>query len=93
MDTPRRKYTMEEMVSQLKDELEGLQQVATANAQALARKVKILSQALENQKQQTEDAQDRIFDMLLGDDGQAWREAEEYLRRKRPDLHQRLQER
>jgi hypothetical protein len=36
-------------------------------------------------------AQDRLFDMLLGDDGQAWKEAERYLEKARPDLHERIQ--
>lgn len=36
-------------------------------------------------------AQDRIFDMLLGDDGQAWEEAERYLEKNRPDLYERIQ--
>ena len=36
-------------------------------------------------------AQDRIFDMLLGDDGQAWEEAERYIERTRPDLYERIQ--
>jgi hypothetical protein len=35
-------------------------------------------------------AQDRIFDMLLCDDGQAWKEARRYLGRTRPDLASRL---
>ena len=38
------------------------------------------------------EAQDRLFDILLGDDGQAWKEAERYLERTRPDLYQRLKE-
>ena len=36
------------------------------------------------------EVQDRIFDMLLGDDGQAWQEARKYLKRTRPDLVERL---
>lgn len=36
-------------------------------------------------------AQDRIFDMLLGDDGQAYKEAERYLEKARADLYKRLQ--
>lgn len=36
-------------------------------------------------------AQSRIFDLLLGDDGQAWKEAERYIERERPDLHKHLQ--
>jgi hypothetical protein len=36
------------------------------------------------------EAQDRIFDMLLGDDGQAFQEARKYLTRERPDLAERL---
>lgn len=39
-----------------------------------------------------QDAQNRLFDMLLGDDGQAWKEAERYLERTRPDLHERLKQ-
>ena len=35
-------------------------------------------------------AQERIFDMLLGDDGQAWDEARKYLARTRPDLIERI---
>lgn len=38
------------------------------------------------------EAQDRLFDILLGDDGQAYKEAEKYLQRARPDLYQRLKE-
>jgi len=33
---------------------------------------------------------DRLFDMLLGDDGQAWSEAERFLKRHAPDLYQRI---
>jgi hypothetical protein len=40
--------------------------------------------------QAAKDAQDRVFDLLLGDDGQAWKEAERYLERARPDLALRL---
>ena len=36
-------------------------------------------------------AQDRLFDVLLGDDGQAWKEAERYIERTRPDLYERIQ--
>ena len=36
-------------------------------------------------------AQDRLFDVLLGDDGQAWKEAERYLEKARPDLYERIQ--
>jgi len=36
-------------------------------------------------------AQDRLFDILLGDDGQAWKEAERYLEKARPDLYERIQ--
>lgn len=39
------------------------------------------------------EAQDRIFDLLLGDDGQAYKEARKYLERHRPDLIKRLDER
>ena len=35
--------------------------------------------------------QNRLFDMLLGDDGQAWKEAERYLEKARPDLYERIQ--
>lgn len=38
------------------------------------------------------EAQDRLFDILLDDDGQAWSEAERYLEKNRPDLYQRLLE-
>jgi hypothetical protein len=38
------------------------------------------------------EAQDRLFDILLGDDGQAWKEAERYLERVRPDLYQKLKD-
>lgn len=37
-------------------------------------------------------AQDRVYDLLLGDDGQAWKEAERYLQRARPDLWMKLGE-
>ena len=37
-------------------------------------------------------AQDRIFDMLLGKDGQAWKEAERYLEKARPDMYERIQQ-
>lgn len=40
---------------------------------------------------QVEAAQDRLFDVLLGDDGQAWKEAERYIERTRPDLYERIQ--
>lgn len=33
---------------------------------------------------------DRIFDMLQGDDGQAWSEAERFLKREAPGLYDRL---
>lgn len=36
------------------------------------------------------DAHNRIFDLLLGDDGQAHKEAVRYLKRAAPDLHARL---
>lgn len=38
-------------------------------------------------------AQNRIFDMLLGDDGQAWKEARKYIEKARPDLYRELQKR
>lgn len=38
-----------------------------------------------------QDAHNRLFDMLLGDDGQAWKEAERYLERANPELYARLQ--
>lgn len=38
------------------------------------------------------EAEDRLFDILLDDDGQAWSEAERYLEKNRPDLYQRLLE-
>ena len=38
-------------------------------------------------------AQDRIFDMLLSDDGQAWKEARKYLEKSRPDLYEELKSR
>lgn len=37
-----------------------------------------------------DEAQDRIFDLLLGDDAQAYKEAERYLAKTRPDLKARL---
>lgn len=33
------------------------------------------------------EAQNRLFDVLRGDDGQAYKEAERYLERERPDLY------
>ena len=36
------------------------------------------------------EAQSRVYDMALGDDGEAWCEAHKYLERERPDLYQRL---
>ena len=36
-------------------------------------------------------AHDRIFDLLLGDDGQAYKEARRYLEAFRPDLARRLE--
>ena len=41
--------------------------------------------------QDTASVQDRLFDMLLDDDGQAWKEAERYLEKARPDLYERIQ--
>lgn len=38
------------------------------------------------------EAHERIFDMLLGDDGQAYKEAERYLERVAPDLTARLRD-
>lgn len=38
------------------------------------------------------ECQRRLFDVLLGDDGQAWNEAERYLERERPDLYAALRE-
>jgi hypothetical protein len=38
-----------------------------------------------------EPAQDRIFDLLLGDDGQAYKEARRYLEAYRPDLARKLE--
>jgi len=38
------------------------------------------------------EAQGRVYDLLLADDGQAWKEAERYLERARPDLAMRLRE-
>ena len=40
----------------------------------------------------TTSAQDRIFDLLLDDDGQAHKEARRYLEAHRPDLYKRLTE-
>lgn len=37
-------------------------------------------------------AGDRLFDILLGDDGQAWKEAEKYLQQDRPHLFARLRD-
>ena len=45
---------------------------------------------LEEKAEQLKDADDRIFDMLLGDDGQAFTEAQKYLQRYRPDLANRI---
>lgn len=39
---------------------------------------------------QLAEAEDRIFDLLLGDDAQAYKEAERYLARHRFDLYQRV---
>lgn len=36
------------------------------------------------------EAQNRVYDMALGDDGEAWCEAHKYLERERPDLYRRL---
>ena len=36
------------------------------------------------------EAQNRVYDMALGDDGEAWCEAHKYLERERPDLYQGL---
>lgn len=38
-------------------------------------------------------SQNRLFDVLVGDDGQAWKEAERYLERERPDLYGALNQR
>ena len=45
--------------------------------------------AVEVQKRFAE-ACDRLYDMLLGDDGQAFSEAERFLKRHRPDLYNRI---
>lgn len=37
------------------------------------------------------EAQGRVYDLLLADDGQAWKEARRYLQRARPDLWMRLE--
>jgi len=36
-------------------------------------------------------AEDRIYDMLLGDDSQAWKEAQRYLKLHRRDLYDRIE--
>ncbi|WP_374335418.1 hypothetical protein [Methyloversatilis sp.] len=36
------------------------------------------------------ESQNRLFDVLLGDDAQAWKEAERYLERERRDLYSAL---
>jgi len=35
-------------------------------------------------------AAERVYDMLLGDDGQAWKEAEDHLKLHHPDLYAKL---
>lgn len=47
-------------------------------------------QAAKNSGGDLQQAQDRLFDVLLGDDGQAYKEAERYLERANPDLYRRL---
>ena len=39
------------------------------------------------------EAQNRLFDLVLGDDGHAYKEARRYLERERPDLYARLHHR
>jgi len=43
-------------------------------------------------RSELEASQDRLFDVLLGDDGQSWKEAERYMERARPDLYERIQQ-
>lgn len=47
-------------------------------------------QASKNSVGDLQQAQDRLFDVLLGDDGQAHKEAERYLERANPGLYRRL---
>lgn len=47
-------------------------------------------QASKNSVGDLQQAQDRLFDVLLGDDGQAYKEAERYLERANPGLYRRL---
>jgi hypothetical protein len=47
-------------------------------------------QAAKNSVGDLQHAQDRLFDVLLGDDGQAHKEAERYLERANPALYMRL---
>lgn len=47
-------------------------------------------QAAKNSVGDLQQAQDRLFDVLLGDDGQAYKEAERYLERANPGLYRRL---
>lgn len=47
-------------------------------------------QAAKNSVGDLQQAQDRLFDVLLGDDGQAHKEAERYLKRSNPALYRRL---
>lgn len=47
-------------------------------------------QAAKNSVGDLQQAQDRLFDVLLGDDGQAHKEAERYLERANPGLYRRL---
>jgi len=39
-----------------------------------------------------DEPQRRLFDILLGDDGQAYKEARKYLERARPDLYNQLKD-
>jgi hypothetical protein len=54
---------------------------------------KSLSDDLGVAKSRRSEAEDRLFDMLLADDGEAWFQAERYLKEHRPDLYDRLEER
>jgi hypothetical protein len=53
---------------------------------------KSLSDDLGVAKTRRSEAEDRLFDMLLADDGEAWFQAERYLKEHRPDLYDRLEE-
>ena len=50
----------------------------------------LTSGTVENLYRLINEAESRLFDILLGDDGQAYKEAEKYLERERPDLYEKL---